>query len=677
MHLKEVGQMVFEAGHWHEDAGHLQLRFHRIEESGDSGFYTKHKVLPSEYLLAEASLLSGVALESVSTLAADGGQTPCPDLRLLPTGNASARKTYNLVKSLRWLHGTSDMVVCLCEDKKIVTVKEHEHETATGEMISFRTISQPHGWWFEFGALLLVTFNHRGAEQSVSTHALFFDTAPCTYKGLITWSYEKARLHAGEVEAQPIPLPKAPCFAKSSMWCELPVSIPSVHEVELPTQIQCDNAYRGLSPSNANLVFNDYISFLLKLMASNGLDHKPYVQLAKQYMKVIDLSSYFCTSTQCPTLEDVRRSFHVRHRKRIAVTAYSLGGEELCSHFVEDVIGASAALIQLTSLLQPWEDALLHVDLTGMHEADGLITRYDFQAVRLNFAGYCLDDVRDRLNKWGLRHRYLPSQLGMVLQGVCASARYQLFQEYFGQLKDDLELIARNPLRGSHYIVLLDVSSSMNASFLRGYQDEVAGLDGLGLDENVLMSGNNIDIVEHILDNFFVPQLLQSGVQVGNAKFSNRLVRVQAPGDNPTPFSADKHLDGGGTEIYHSLMEVAAYLTLPVLDMTGDAGVILITDGEQYSTKMDVTSLARLFNRNFKLEVIGIRARLAGPLQKLVRGSFSVPYQIGNLKNLVTALSETLARIRQRSIITPESRCDVRQAAELYHPHMWYLLDED
>lgn len=92
---------------------------------------------------------------------------------------------------------------------------------------------------------------------------------------------------------------------------------------------------------------------------------------------------------------------------------------------------------------------------------------------------------------------------------------------------------------------------------------------------------------------------------------------------------------------------------------------------------MDVNSLARLFNRNFRLEVIGIRARLAGPLQQLIRGSFSVPYQIGNLKNLMTALSETLGRIQRRAATAPENRNDIRQPVELYHPHMWYLLDEE
>merc|ERR1712066_170629 len=111
--------------------------------------------------------------------------------------------------------------------------------------------------------------------------------------------------------------------------------------------------------------------------------------------------------------------------------------------------------------------------------------------------------------------------------------------------------------------------------------------------------------------------------------------------------------------------------------MTGDAGIILITDGEQTHTSMDVNSLARLFDRNFRLEVIGIRARLTGPLQQLIRGSFSVPYQIGNLKNLMTALSETLGRIQRRAAIAPENRNDIRQPVELYHPHMWYLLDED
>merc|ERR1711972_796106 len=214
----------------------------------------------------------------------------------------------------------------------------------------------------------------------------------------------------------------------------------------------------------------------------------------------------------------------------------------------------------------------------------------------------------------------------MVLQGVCAAARYQIMQEYFGQLQYDLACIASNPLRGSHYIVLLDVSSSMKIkdpsySFLQVYEEELAELSEFGFQEDILKHGTNLDIVEHVLDNFFVPQLLQSGAQIGNAKFSNRVVRVEAPSDKPTPFNVDDHLNGGGTEIYHPLMSVAAHLTLPVLDMTGDVGVILITDGEQHSTTMDVNSLARLFNRNFRLEVIGLRAQLTGPLQNLIRGS--------------------------------------------------------
>jgi hypothetical protein len=383
-------------------------------------------------------------------------------------------------------------------------------------------------------------------------------------------------------------------------------------------------------------------------------------------------------STQCPTLEDILCSFQTRHKKKIAVTAYSLAGEELCRRYVEDVVGASAALIQVTESVNPWDNALLHIDVLDAHKEDGIILQYNFQAVQVSFSGRSLEEARDRLTKWGLQHRYLPSQLGMVLQGVSAHARYQLIQEYFGQLRHDLDCIACDPIRGSHYMVLLDVSGSMSCqSFLRGYDEEVAEFNGLGLSENILKRGTNLDIVEHILDSFFVPQLLQSGAKVGNAKFSNRVLRVEDASDKPTPFYADRHLNGGGTEIYQSLMEVAARLTLPVLDMTGDVGVILITDGEQHSTKMDVANLARLFNRNFRLEVIGIRAQLEGPLKKLIRGSFSVPYQIGNLKNLMTALSETLARIRQRIAMTPESRRDIRQAAELYHSHMWYLLDED
>lgn len=75
--------------------------------------------------------------------------------------------------------------------------------------------------------------------------------------------------------------------------------------------------------------------------------------------------------------------------------------------------------------------------------------------------------------------------------------------------------------------------------------------------------------------------------------------------------------------------------------------------------------------------MIGIRARLAGPLQKLIRKSFSAPYQIGNLKNLVTALKETLKQIEQRAALTPENRTDIRQPVELFHPNVQYLLDED
>merc|ERR1712176_1731576 len=144
---KEVGLMVFDAGHWHNDGGNLRLSLHRMV-SGESGFYTRCEALPAEYLLTEAAFVTGVALESVSVVAADGGHAPCPDLRLLPIGNLSARRSFNLAKSLRWVHGTSDMIVCLCADKKIVTVKEHVHEASDGEIISFRTISQPHGWWF-------------------------------------------------------------------------------------------------------------------------------------------------------------------------------------------------------------------------------------------------------------------------------------------------------------------------------------------------------------------------------------------------------------------------------------------------------------------------------------------------------------------------------------------------
>lgn len=675
--LKEVGYMIFDGGRWLEDGGHLRLSLNRAMVSGDSGFRTKHKILPAEYLLKEGSLISGAALESVSTLAASGEWKPCLDLRLLPTGNASARKSFNLVKSLRWCHGTSDMILCLCEDSRIVVVKEHEHDTDNGGRVSSRTVCPPHGCWFECGALLCVTFNHKGLEQSMSTHALFFDRDQRTYKGLVTWSYAKARLHAGEVEASPTDMPEAPCLAKSALWRESPIDFPSVDELELPKRTECDDAYHGLRPSNANLVFSDYVGFLLSLMASNGLDDPAYVDLAKQFMKVIELASHFCTCMRCPELKDIQESFSIRHQERVAVTAYSLAGEELCHHYVENVIGASAALMQLTDKLQPWHDTLLQIDLIEACQEDKVISKYSFQAVRLNFGGHDLAEARRRLTTWGLQQRYLPTQLSMVLQGLSASARYQIFQEYFGQLHYDLANLARSPLRGSHYIVLLDVSSSMRDCFLRAYEDEAAEFASLGLDRDVLQSGTNIDIVEHILDSFFVPQLLQSGARIGNAKFSSRVVRVEPTSDNPTPFGADTHLNGGGTEIYRSLMEVAAHLTLPVLDMTGDAGVILITDGEQSSTDMDVANLARIFNRNFRLEVIGIRAQLAGPLKKLVRGSFSVPYQIGNLRNLITSLSETSARIRQRIVAAPESRRDIRQAAEPYHPNMWYLLDED
>jgi len=675
--LREVGLTVFDAGQWRKGGDGLRLTLLHLISSGNSGFCTKDVELPSEFLLHDASITSGAVFQSVSKADEDGGWSPCGDLKLLPTGNALAQNKFEVVKCLRWLHGTSDMILCLCADKKVVTVKEHELETADGEVITFRSTCQPHGWWFEFGALLVVTFNHQGVEKSVSSHALFFDTSPCTYKGLITWRHGKVCLHAGEVEARPTCLPKAPCFTKSHLWREAPVFIPSVDEIELPTPVHCKRALRSLNPTSATLIFNDYVHFLVKLMATDGLDSTPHVQLAKEFMRIINLSSHFCTGAQPPSIDQIQGSWHVRHKKQLRVVAYSLAGNEICSHSVEDVIGASAAFTQLTDVLQPWEETLVQIELSSTHKEDGEVAQYGFHAVRLNYNGLSLDDARARLTSWDLGNRYLPSQLGMALNGTSTSARHQLCQEYFAQLQRDLENSARAPLCGSHYIILLDVSSSMCASFLQCYCEEAAEFEQLGLTKGILRHGTNLAIVEHILDAFFVPQLLQNNICVGNAKFSNKLIRVETPSDNPTPFSLDSHRDGGGTEIYNSLMSVAAHLTLPVLDMTGDAGVILITDGEQHHTGIDVNELSRLFNRNFRLEVIGIRAQLAGPLKQLIRGSFSVPYQIGNLKNLMTALTETLNRIKLRATMSPESRNDIRQPVELYHPNMWYLLDED
>lgn len=676
-HLKEVGATVFDAGFWQRDGHNLRLTLHRMPAAHDSGVRTRCASLPSEFILHEASLLSGSVLMSISARNADSAWAPCADLRLLPTGNASARHVLVVVRCLRWLHGTSNMLVCLCADEKVVTVKEHEVEVADGRVATSWTMSQRHGQWFELGALLLVTFNHRGCERSVSSHALFFDTAPGTYKGLMTWRDGKVCVHAGEVEAKLADLPKVPCFTKSASWTELPLSVSSVSEVEMPALSQCENDFRCMSPANATLICNDYVRFLMTLMVTDGLDNAAYVQQAKQFMKVIDLTSHFCTAVAPPSREDISESCRTRHEERLLVTAFSLAGEQICSRYVENVVGASSAVARLMEILQPWEDESLHIELISEHKEANVISEYSFQAVRLDYQGLDVDAARARLSGWGLGCRHLPSQLGMALQGASASAQYQLCRDYFTQLRQDLDEVASAPLCGSHYIVLLDVSSSMQAHFLRAYPEEVAEFEAVGLDSDTLLNGTNLLIVEHILDAFLVPQLLDSGVRVGNAKFSHQLVRVEPPSNAPTPFMSDQNRDGGGTEIYGSLMAAAAHLTLPVLNMTGDAGVILITDGEQTTTKMDVNSLARIFNRNFRLEVIGIRAQLTGPLQRLIRGSFSVPYQIGSLKNLMTALSETIGRIQRRAATAPENRNDIRQPVELYHSHMWYLLSED
>mmetsp|Transcript_101572 Transcript_101572/g.296074 ORF Transcript_101572/g.296074 Transcript_101572/m.296074 type:complete len:855 (+) Transcript_101572:75-2639(+) len=676
-HMKEVGLAIYNAGHWQRDGHDLRLTLHCMHASDDSGFCTKHATLPAEFVLHEASLTSGSALVSTSAKRGDGTWAPYHELRLLPTGNALVRNKFDAVRCLRWLHGTTNMIVCLCGDGKVVAVKEHEIDIPNGDVVTSWTTSLRHGWWYELGALLLITFSHQGFEQCASSHALFFDAASGTYKGLMTWRDGKVCLHAGEVEARPTSLPNAPCFIKSSGWSELPRSTYSVDSIELPTKAQCDRDSRSFNPANASLTFTDYVSFLLKLMTTNGLDCASYVQLAKEFMKVIELTSHFATAAQPPTKDELLNSCHAHHEKKLLITAFSLAGLELCSHDVENVVGASSALRQLTEVVQPWEDELVHIELGRVHREGGMITRYEFQAVRLQHDGVDITAARSRLSAWGLGCRYLPSQLGMALHGLSAAAKYQLCREYFAQLREDLDVVAQNPLHGSHYIVLLDVSSSMSAaSFLQAYPDEAAEFEALGLDKRTLLRGTNLSIVEHILDAFFVPQLLKEGVRVGNAKFSHRLVRVEPPSDAPTPFRADEGRDGGGTEIYCALMGAAAHLTMPVLGMTGDAGVILITDGEQYGTSIDVSCLARLFNRQFRLEVIGIRAQLTGPLQRLVRGSFSVPYQIGNLKNLMTALSETLGRILKRAATAPENRNDIRQPVELYHPHMWYLLDD-
>jgi hypothetical protein len=473
-------------------------------------------------------------------------------------------------------------------------------------------------------------------------------------------------------------LPELSCLKQSSAWSAQARTVLSIDGVDVPTLDQCEKDYHNLNPANASLLFQDYLRFLLVIMATDGLDHGVHVQLARQFMKIIELTSHFCTAMAVPTKDEILDAWHVRHGKEVLVTAFSVAGEELCRCSVEGIVGSASALVSLTEKMQPWvEKELLHIELIGEHKDEGVISRYDFQAVRLSYGGLDIRAARARLDEWGLGCRLLPSQLAMALAGVAASAKHEIYQEYFGQLRRDLNAVARSPVHGSHYIVLLDVSSSMRNDFLRAYQEEISEFEALGLDRDILLNGLNINIVEHILDSYFVPQLLQSGVQVGNAKFSHKLVRAEIPSAEPTPFRSDATRNGGGTEIYHSLMAVAAHLTLPVLDMTGDAGIVLITDGEQTQTSIDVDSLARLFNRNFRLEVIGLRARLSGPLQKLIRGSFSVPYQIGNLKNLMTALSETLGRIQRRAIMAPENRNNIRQPVELYHPHMWYLLDDD
>lgn len=676
-HLQEVGVTVVEAGRWEQDGHLLHWTLPRANTSEGSAFFAKRASLPAELVLREASLLSGSSLASVAAMRGDAW-APCTDLRLLPTGNAAARPGIEVVKCLRWFHGTSNMLLCLCADAKVVVVKQHELEGADGEAVAAWTTSQRHGHWFELGGLLLVTFNHQGSNRAVSSHALFFDTAPAVYKGLLTWRYGKVSVHAGEVEGRPIALPHLSCFTRSAAWSERPHRILSIDEVEIPTLDQSERDYRSMSPANASLLFDDYLRYLMVVMATDGLNHAATVHLAKHFMKVISLTSHFCTGKDVPTKEEMLETCAVRHETGLAVSGFSLAGDRLRSCYIEGVVGASAALVRLSEMIQPWQDELVHLELIGRHKDGCVVTGYDFQAVRLTYQGFDVPDARARLDAWGLGRRMLPSQLGMALQGASAAARYQISQEYFLQLRRDLDAVAQNPLRGSHYIVLLDVSGSMLfANFLRAYPDQVAEFETLGLDRQMLLGGCNLGIVEHILDSYFVPKLLESGVQVGNAKFAHTVMRMENPSDAPTPFLSDRHLDGGGTEIYQSLMAAAAQLTLPVLNLTGDAGVILITDGEQPRTSMDLSSLARLFDRSFRLEVIGIRARLAGPLQQLVRGSFSVPYQIGSLKSLITALSETLGRIQRRAATAPENRNDIRQPVELYHPNMWWLLDED
>jgi hypothetical protein len=325
---------------------------------------------------------------------------------------------------------------------------------------------------------------------------------------------------------------------------------------------------------------------------------------------------------------------------------------------------------------------VIKIEVGSARLENGCVAEYVFHAVRMANEGSSLKEARDRLRCMGLpaqidpQNRYLPSQLDMALQGASAEARYQLCQEYAVQLQDDVQHLAANPVTGSHYTVLLDVSSSMMDTYLRAHASEVDEFREFGFDAKKLQEGANITILEHILDTYFVPCLLQKGINVGNAKFSGHLIRNDAPSSTPTPFVADSHLNGGGTEIYRSLMTVAASLTLPFLDMNADAGVILITDGEQYSSGIDMNLLGRLFSRNFRLHVICIRSNFAGPLQKLVRRSFSTPYQIGNLRNLLTALKETAQRIEQRTAMSPENLADIRQPVELFHPNMWYLLQE-
>lgn len=707
-HLKETGCIVFDAGNWRRDDDCLRLSLRSLA-SGGGAFHTKKATLPSDFLLREARLSSGAVLASESALGLDGAWEPCADLRLLATGNAAAQRRTEVLKCVRWFHGTSNMILCLCANSKIITVKEHEVDAADEAIATFRACSQAHGWWYEIGALLVVTFNHNGREASASSHALFFDQASRAYKGLVMWRYGKVCVQAGEVEARPASLPKIPSLEKSTSSFEGPTSIIDVREVELPTPDQCEMAYRGLNPSQANLVLADYLGFLLKLMATNGLDSVRGVSLAKQCMRIANLASHFCLEAQPPTYEQVLASCSVRHQDTVCLVVYSLAGEEVGRQHVHGVVGPSAALSLMTDVVQPSQGALgarpsytswlvqsifgnaamIQIEVGNTLVEEGSVVEYNFHAVRIANKGLSLKDIRSRLSSWGLTDQLgfelnstpkvhlLPSQLGMVLQDASAEARHQFIQEYAVQLQNDIDRLASNPIRGSHYIVLLDVSGSMRMdNFLRVQPSEINELEDLGLDANVLIDGNNITIVQHILDAYFVPSLLQKGINVGNAKFSDRLVRIEAPSCNPTPFSADSHLNGGGTEIYCSLMAAAARLSLPVLDMTGNAGVILITDGEQRSTKLDIDGLGTLFNRNFRLDVICIRSQFAWPLQKLVKRSFSAPWQIGNLKNFCTALKETVTQIEKRVAMSPENRSDIRQPVELFHPNMWYLLND-